>query len=107
MKQLQGKRAAQISEQAPVRIVHLSNYLSALIADVQAQGKIAKIDGNVVQVASVALLSGSMAVVETLWADLSVLAGNAKIQAKTVARPMAEMVVSRGVGMLFEKLLGK
>ncbi len=87
-----------------MRTVHLSNYLRELVADVAAQGKIAKIEGNPVQVAAVALLSGSIAVAEAMAGDIKLLAGNAKITAQAMARPMLETAAKHGVGLIIGKL---
>jgi len=89
-----------------MRRAQLAGYLRELISDVAAQGKIAKITGNPVEVAAVALMSGSIAVAQTMWEDIAFLTGNAKAHAKTFARPMLENVAARGVGLLFDKLLG-
>lgn len=91
----------------PARITHLSNYLRDLMRDVVAQGKVAKIEGNPVQVAAVAILSGGVAVAETLWEDLSILGGGAKATAKVMARPIAEQITAKVVGGLVDRLLGK
>jgi hypothetical protein len=95
----------------PVRVAHLSSYLRDLIQDVRASGKIAKIEGNPVQVAAVALLSGSIAVVKTMLSDIEVLAGNAKDQARVVGPPIlaqvAGDVAARGTNWLLDKLSGK
>lgn len=90
----------------PTRLAHLANYLRELMRDVAAQGKVAKIEGNPVQVAAVVLLSGGIAMAETMAADLKVLAGGAATNAKMLARPMIEQAATRGVGMLFDKLFG-
>jgi hypothetical protein len=92
---------------APARVAKLSSYLRDLIDDVAKQGKVAKIVGNPVEVAAVAILSGSIAVVEAFWADVRLLAGNAKVQGQALARPMVEGAAARGVGMLFDKLFGQ
>ncbi len=88
----------------PVRVAHLSNYLRELINDVAAQGKVAKIEGDPIQVAAVALLSGSIGVVETLYRDVRFLAGHAKVQAQSVARPVAEQLAARVAGGLLDRL---
>jgi len=93
-----------VSAPQPLRVAHLSSYLRELINDVAAQGKVVKIDGNPAQVAAVALMSGSIAIVETFWKDVMFLAGDAKARAKDVARPMAEQLASRGVGALLDRL---
>jgi 3-methyladenine DNA glycosylase/8-oxoguanine DNA glycosylase len=96
-----------MSAPRPARIVHLSNYLRELMQDVVAQGKVAKIVGNPVEVAAVAIMSGSIAVAQTLWEDISTLAGNAKTSAKTIAAPMIGQLASRGAEALFSKFFGK
>lgn len=93
-----------MSAPQPLRVAHLSSYLRELISDVAAQGKVVKIDGNAVQVAAVALMSGSIAVVETFWKDVMFLAGDAKVRVKDVARPAVEQLASRGAGFLLDKL---
>lgn len=94
-----------MSTPQPLRVAHLSSYLSELIRDVAAQGKVAKIVGNPVEVAAVALMSGSVAVVEAMWKDITSLAGNAKTQARVVARPALEQLAARGIGALIDKFL--
>ena len=89
----------------PLRVAHLATYLRELINDVAAQGKIAKIDGNPVQVAAVALMSGSIAVVEMMWNDVKLLAGDAKERAPAVARPMLEGLITRSASALLDKFL--
>ena len=88
----------------PVRVAHLATYLRELINDVAAQGKVAKIEGNPVEVAAVAIMSGSIAVVETLWKDVSFLAGNAKGHAKDLARPMAAQLATNAASFLLDKV---
>ncbi len=89
---------------APLRVVHLSNYLRELVADVAVQGKIAKIEGNPAQVAAVAIMSGSIAIAEAMYGDVAFLAGVAKASAPAVVRPFAEQLAGRGVGFLVDKL---
>lgn len=96
-----------MSAAPPVRVAHLSGYLSELIRDIRAQGKIAKIEGNPVEVAAVAIMSGSGAVIEALWSDIVLLAGNAKTHAKVVARPALEQLIARGASSLADKLVSK
>lgn len=90
----------------PLRRAHLANYLRDLVNDVAAQGKIAKIKGNPVEVAAVALLSGSVAVVQTMWEDIASLTGDASTHAKSLARPVLESVISHGAHAIVDKLLG-
>lgn len=94
-----------MSTTPPVRVAHLASYLRELINDVAAQGKVAKIEGNPVEVAAVALMSGSIAVAETLWKDVALLAGDAKDRARVAARPMLEGLLARGAGALLDKIL--
>ena len=91
--------------QQPLRVAHLASYLRELVNDVAAQGKIAKIDGNPVQVAAVALMSGSIAVVEMLWNDVKLLAGDAKERAPGVARPIVEGLLAGAAGRLLDRVL--
>lgn len=95
-----------MSASQPIRVAHLATYLRELINDVAAQGKIAKIEGNPVEVAAVALMSGSIAVVETMWRDVKFLAGSAKTHAKVAARPVVEQIASHSAGLLLNKLFG-
>jgi len=90
----------------PVRLAHLASYLRELVRDVSAEGKIAKIQGNPVQVAAVALLSGGIAVAEAFAHDLKVLSGGMKANAKMLARPALETAAAKGVGMLMDKIFG-
>lgn len=90
----------------PLRRAHLSNYLRDLINDVQAQGKIAKVVGNPVEVAAVALMSGSIAVIQTMWEDIAALTSNAKTNARQNARPALESAAALGVRLMIDKLLG-
>jgi 3-methyladenine DNA glycosylase/8-oxoguanine DNA glycosylase len=89
-----------------VRRIQLARYLKVLIRDIAAQGKITKINGNPVEVAAVAIMSGSLAVVQAMWEDIAALTGNAGTDAINHARPMLENIAARGVGLLFDKLLG-
>ena len=93
-----------MKELPPVRVAHLATYLRELINDVAAQGKVAKITGDPIQVAAVAILSGTIAVAETMWKDITFLAGDAKVHARTLARPAVEQLASRGAGFLLNKL---
>jgi len=93
------------ASQQPLRGAHLASYLRELINDAVAQGKVVKIDGNPVQQAAVALMSGSIAVAEMMWSDIKLLAGDAKSRAPAVARPMLEGLLVRGAGALLDKLL--
>lgn len=92
--------------QPSARLVYLSNYLRELLRDVAAQGKVAKIEGNPVQQAAVALLSGGIAMGEALVADLKVLAGGAAANVKTLARPMLQQAATQVVGGLFDRIFG-
>ncbi len=93
-----------MSKLPPARVAKLSGYLGDLISDVAAQGKIAKIQGDPVQVAAVALLSGGIAIVEAFVSDVSLLAGNAKAVGKMMVKPALASAVSHGVGRLIDKL---
>jgi hypothetical protein len=99
-----------MSTQRTIRLAYLGSYLRELINDVQAQGKVAKIDGNPVEVAAVALLSGSIAVAKEFLADVETLAGHARDHAKVVGPPLAARVAgdlaTRGVGLLLGKVFG-
>lgn len=90
-----------------IRIGYLANYLRELGADVVAEGKVAKIKGNPVQEVAVALISGSLAIVESMASDIRILAGIAKDQAQS-AQPMLERLASdalvRGGKALWNKL---
>lgn len=93
-----------------LRVAHLASYLRELIRDVSEQGKVAKIEGNPVQVAAVAILSGSIAVIESMAQDIRTLAGGAKAQAQ-LARPQLERIAGeamiRGAGVLLGKITGR
>lgn len=89
----------------PLRVAHLASYLRELINDVAAQGKVAKIEGDPIQVAAVALMSGSIAVAGTLMDDVKLLAGDAKNRARVAARPMLEGLLVRGAGALLDRIL--
>lgn len=95
-----------MSAPQPLRVAHLASYLRELINDVAAQGKVAKIEGNPVEVAAVALMSGSIAVAETLWKDVAFLAGDAKARARGAVLPVVEQLASRGAGLLLNKIFG-
>lgn len=90
----------------PLRLVHLSSYLRELIADAAKQGKIAKIVGNPVEVAAVALMSGTIAVAEMMWTDVRLLAGDAGKRIQIGARPVLEGLAARGAGALIDKIFG-
>jgi 3-methyladenine DNA glycosylase/8-oxoguanine DNA glycosylase len=96
-----------VNKLPPPRRAHLANYLRELVQDVAAQGKVAKIVGNPVEVAAVAIMSGSIAVAQTMWEDVSALAGHAKANARTVAGPVLGQLASRGAEALFSKFFGK
>jgi hypothetical protein len=90
--------------QPPLRVMKLAGYLNDLITDVAAQGKVAKIQGNPVEVAAVAVMSGSIAVLEAMWNDIAFLSGVGKERAKEAARPVLAQLASQGAGLLLEKL---
>lgn len=94
-----------MSASQPLRVAHLASYLRELINDVAAQGKVAKIEGNPVEQAAVALMSGSIAVVEMMWSDIKLLAGDAKERLPVVARPIVEGLISGVASKLLDRVL--
>ena len=107
MRTLEGKKPVNQPSASPERIVDLSNYLRKLGADVVGQGKVAKIEGNPVLVAAVALLSGGIAMFGAMVEDLKVLSGNAKVAGRPILESLVVGATAQGVGRLFDKLLGK